>query len=105
MEFGSTTDESSLRNRLRRLAIVGQIHCYELDRARRSVLAETKSSVHNPRKKRQGQEDFSFGKSRFIYETKPQNVLFLGGGPSGLLGGKKIQVFYNYFFLLRITFF
>jgi hypothetical protein len=84
MEFGSATNDKSLRNRLRRLATLSQIHCYELDKARLNVLTEAKNSVNNPNKKR----DFSFGRSRFILESRPQNAIFLGGGPTGLLGGE-----------------
>lgn len=85
MEFGSSTSDTSLRNRLRRLATVATIQCSELDKARLNVLKETMDSVNNPKKKKL---DYSFGKSRIILEAKPQNVIFLGGGPSGLLGGK-----------------
>jgi hypothetical protein len=75
MEFGSVSNDKSLRNRLRRLATLSQIHSYELDKARLNVLTETKNSVNNPNKRR----DFSFGRSRCILEAKPQNVIFLGG--------------------------
>jgi hypothetical protein len=93
MEFGSTSNDGSLRNRLRRLATLAQLHCPELDKARLNVLAETKNSVNNPMKRRRA--DFSFGKSRVIIETRPQNTMFVGGGPTGLLGGK-IHFFLNF---------
>jgi hypothetical protein len=97
MEFGSTANDTSLRNRLRRLATIAQLQCTELDRARLNVLVETKNSVHNPHKKRDN--TFSFGRTRFIQEARPQSTIFLGGGPAGLLGGKYLYicVFYKPF--------
>ena len=38
MEFGSTASNTSLRTRLRRLVTLSQVHCGELDKARRNVL-------------------------------------------------------------------
>jgi hypothetical protein len=67
MEFGEPTSEFSLRTRLRRLALVGQLQCPELDKARLNTLAEMKKTAR-PRPDR-----------------KPQNVIVVGGGPTGLL--------------------
>jgi hypothetical protein len=74
MEFGSTSSSNSLRTRLRRLLIVAQIHCSELDKARLNVLSEMKSSVQRMRKAPK------FAASRLVPECKPQNLTVFGGG-------------------------
>ena len=76
MEFGSTSSSNSLRTRLRRLLIVAQIHCPELDKARLNVLSEIKSSVQRMRK------TAKFAASRLVPECKPQNLTVFGGGTS-----------------------
>jgi hypothetical protein len=98
MEFGNADNPDSLRTRLRRLAVVSQIFCSELDRARLNVLAEVKSSI--TRSKRSAK----YAASRLIANCRPQNVTVFGGGPAGLmtaihcvhnvlLTGGKVKVF------------
>jgi len=70
MEFGNRGDRDSLRCRLRRLAVVSQIHCSELDKARVNVLVGVMQS-------------YSGGNPK----CPPQNVTIIGGGPTGLLCG------------------
>jgi len=67
MEFGGAPMESSLRARLRRLATIAQLQCSELDKARLNTLTETKKST------------------KAHAHCKPQNVIVVGGGPTGLL--------------------
>jgi hypothetical protein len=76
MEFGSPRNKRSLRTMLRRLAVLSQVHCSELDKARLNVLAEVQSaaSVQNSR----------------TYASRhksclPQSAIILGGGPTGML--------------------
>jgi hypothetical protein len=76
MEFGSPRNKSSLRTMLRRLVVLSQVQCSELDKARLNVLAEVKAaaSVQNSR----------------TYASRhgsclPQSAIILGGGPTGML--------------------
>jgi hypothetical protein len=61
---------------LRRLAVLSQIHCSELDKARLNVLAEVKTaaSVQNSRA-------YASRHSSCL----PQSAIILGGGPTGML--------------------
>jgi hypothetical protein len=43
MEFGSPRNKRSLRTMLRRLAVLSQAHCSELDKARLNILSEVKT--------------------------------------------------------------
>jgi hypothetical protein len=76
MEFGSPRNKRSLRTMLRRLAVLSQVHCSELDKARLNVLAEVKTaaSVHSSRA-------YASRHSSCL----PQSVIILGGGPTGML--------------------
>jgi hypothetical protein len=76
MEFGSPKNKSSLRTMLRRLVVLSQVHCSELDKARLNVLAEVKTAA-------------SLQNSR-TYASRhgsclPQSAIILGGGPTGML--------------------
>jgi hypothetical protein len=79
MEFGSADKPESLRTRMRRLAVVSQIFCSELDRARLNVLQEVKTSIH--RSKRSAK----YAASRLVANCRPQNVTVFGGGTSLLV--------------------
>jgi hypothetical protein len=79
MEFGSADKPESLRTRMRRLAVVSQIFCSELDRARLNVLQEVKTSIH--RSKRSAK----YAESRLVANCRPQNVTVFGGGTSLLV--------------------
>jgi hypothetical protein len=79
MEFGSAASDSSLRTRLRRLVILSQVHCPALDQARLNVLTEVKNSMENLKNSRLLEQ------SRLVPGCRPQNVMVLGGGPTGLL--------------------
>jgi hypothetical protein len=76
MEFGSPRNKSSLRTLLRRLVVLSQVQCSELDKARMNVLAEVKAaaSLQNTRTyvSRHG-------------SCLPQSAIILGGGPTGML--------------------
>jgi hypothetical protein len=76
MEFGSPRNKSSLRTLLRRLVVLSQVQCSELDKARMNVLAEVKAaaSLQNTRTyiSRHG-------------SCLPQSAIVLGGGPTGML--------------------
>lgn len=63
-----------MRTRLRRLAIVSQIFCPELDRARISVLNEVQGSISRSK------NSAKYAASRLIPDCRPQNVTVLGGG-------------------------
>jgi hypothetical protein len=78
MEFGDATNKKSLRSMLRRLAVLSQVHCSELDKARLNVLAEVKNAASG-----KGKESRSFV-SRHS-SCLPQSVIILGGGPAGML--------------------
>jgi hypothetical protein len=69
MEFGSAANPRSTRSRLVCLSLVAQIHCPEVDIAALNVLSEVKSSANKIKAS--------------IYGA--QNVIVLGGGPTGLL--------------------
>ena len=68
MELARTGDLTSLRTRLRRLAVLSQAHCYELNKARLNVLQHVKQlyAGGNP-------------------NCPPQNAIVAGGGLTGLL--------------------
>lgn len=71
MEFGCPSQvagDIALRTSLLQLLMVSQMHSYHIDDARRNILSEVKLS--GERKKR---------------TEKPQNVLIIGGGPSGMM--------------------
>jgi hypothetical protein len=76
MEFGSPRNKRSLRTMLRQLAVLSQVHCSELDKARLNVLAEVKTAASV-----QYNRTFS---SRHI-SCLPQSAIILGGGPTGML--------------------
>jgi hypothetical protein len=78
MEFGPASSKKSLRTMLRRLAVLSQVHCSELDKARLNVLAEVKNAGSG-----KGKERRSFA-SRHS-SCLPQSVIILGGGPAGML--------------------
>jgi hypothetical protein len=78
MEFGPGSSKKSLRTMLRRLAVLSQVHCSELDKARLNVLAEVKNAGSG-----KGKEGRSFT-SRHS-SCLPQSVIILGGGPAGML--------------------
>jgi len=72
MEFGSpssVTEETTMRTSLLQLLMVSQLQSYQIDDARRNILSEVKLS----------------GQRRKKGNTKPQNVLIVGGGPSGMM--------------------
>lgn len=71
MEFGSGERDGSLRTQLRRLAVVSQLHSYEIDNSRRMVLSAFV--------KRPSESTFS------VKKCKPQNLVVIGGGVSGLV--------------------
>jgi hypothetical protein len=78
MEFGAASNKKSLRTMLRRLAVLSQVHCSELDKARLNVLEEVKNAASS-----KGKESRSFA-SRHS-SCLPQSVIILGGGPTGML--------------------
>ena len=69
MEFGRTSNPKSMRSRLSCLELISQIHCPKIDQAALDVLSEVKrsSEISKP------------------FNVTPQNVVILGGGPTGLL--------------------
>ncbi|CAJ1945589.1 unnamed protein product [Cylindrotheca closterium] len=71
MEFGCPSHVSgdiSLRTSLLQLLMVSQMHSYHINDARRNILSEVKLSGERKRR-----------------TEKPQNVLIVGGGPSGMM--------------------
>jgi hypothetical protein len=61
---------------LRRLAVLSQIHCSELDKARLNVLAEVKTAASV-----QSSRAYASRHSSCL----PQSTIILGGGPTGML--------------------
>jgi hypothetical protein len=76
MEFGSPLNKSSLRTMLRRLVVLSQVHCSELDKARLNVLAEVKTAANA-----QNSRTYASRHSSCL----PQSAIILGGGPTGML--------------------
>jgi hypothetical protein len=69
----------SLRTRLRHLMIVSQLHCSELDKARLNVLVEVKNSASKQARGKAHRASMRHPSCR------PQSVIILGGGPTGML--------------------
>jgi hypothetical protein len=77
MEFGYAYAGNSLRNSLRRLAAVSQIHCSELDKARLNTLAEMRNSINLTREAKLSTSG--------LVACEPQNMIIIGRSPTGLL--------------------
>jgi hypothetical protein len=77
MEFGYAYTGNSLRNSLRRLATVSQIHCSEIDKARLNTLAEMRHSIDLIRESELATNGFLV--------CKPQDMIIIGKSPTGLL--------------------